>query len=44
LGDQFFYVAETLDDVGGTLVVDMDDDAQGEKGFVGVFGNEVDGF
>ncbi len=42
LGDEFFHVAETLDDVGGALVVDVNDDAEGQQRLVGVLGDEVD--
>ena len=42
LGDEFFHVAETLDDAGGALVVDVNDDAEGQQRLVGVLGHEVD--
>jgi hypothetical protein len=43
LRDQLFDVAETLDDAGRLLVVDVDDYRQGQHRLVSVLGHQVDG-
>ena len=40
---QFLDVAKSLDDTRSAFVVDVNDDAQGQKRFISVFGNQVDG-
>ena len=42
LRDQPLHVAESLNDAGGPLIIDVDDDRERQEWFVGVFGHQVD--